>query len=80
MIHTVLTVNPLDFGCSGVNGKRVQEEIGFGKSAGDAGYQIFLCLTVGLRMAKSLKNSSAEAEVVWAERRKDQKSDDILLK
>ena len=46
--HTVLTMNPLDFGCSGENGQRVQEEIGFGQSAGDAGYQISLCLTVSL--------------------------------
>eukprot|EP00593_Proboscia_inermis_P014695 CAMPEP_0171326432 /NCGR_PEP_ID=MMETSP0816-20121228/117453_1 /TAXON_ID=420281 /ORGANISM="Proboscia inermis, Strain CCAP1064/1" /LENGTH=48 /DNA_ID= /DNA_START= /DNA_END= /DNA_ORIENTATION= len=48
MKHTVLTVNSLDFGRGGVNGRRVQKEIGFGKSAGDAGYQISLCLTVGL--------------------------------
>ena len=42
MIHTVSTVNPLDFGCGGVNGQRIQDEIGFGQTAGDARYQISL--------------------------------------
>ena len=46
--HTVLTMNPLDFGHGGVNGWRVGDEIRFGQLAGDAGYQISLCLTVGL--------------------------------
>ena len=51
--HTVLTVNPLDFGRGGKNGQHIQEEIGFGQSAGDAGYQISMCLAIGLLMAKS---------------------------